>query len=213
MPAMPTGKGTPLQLSGSVGGGVGGGSSSSSGGVTPTGTAVSHPHPYRHPILSGNYEDDFPLRKTGTSWPLPASPPPGRFCSAHHSSPFHSLNYKRSFKTNSNEMMSMLTSNPGKSSSSNLPLNKPIPPLSIRQFQSSNPIGSKSTSLNIIHIQISTNQKTNGMFVCMSSFTSFLLCVFVACRHCWIGSGSDDSHIQIQSNQIILKKNKKKNPK
>ena len=52
---MPTGKGTPLQLSGASG-----------AGVTSSTTAVSHPHPYRHPILSGNYEDDFPLRKTGT---------------------------------------------------------------------------------------------------------------------------------------------------
>lgn len=39
---------------------------------TSTGAGMTHPlagavtHPYRHPLLSGNYDEDYPLRKTGT---------------------------------------------------------------------------------------------------------------------------------------------------
>lgn len=53
----------PQQLgsSSAVGGPNAGGSNPS---PSPSGGLV-HPHPYRHPLLPGNYEDDFPLRKTG----------------------------------------------------------------------------------------------------------------------------------------------------
>ncbi|EFX72406.1 histone deacetylase HDAC4 protein-like protein [Daphnia pulex] len=30
------------------------------------GSGIVHPHPYRHPLLSGNFDDDFPLRKTAS---------------------------------------------------------------------------------------------------------------------------------------------------
>lgn len=50
----------------STGAGPASGNSSSSGNNSPTSGVVVHPHPYRHPLLPpGNYDDDFPLRKTG----------------------------------------------------------------------------------------------------------------------------------------------------
>ncbi|XP_045027399.1 histone deacetylase 4 isoform X4 [Daphnia magna] len=77
-----TNKGSASQLSsglGSTGSGIGssngvGGTSSSCSSTSSSG--IVHPHPYRHPLLPGNFDDDFPLRKTGqeTGGSTPESP-------------------------------------------------------------------------------------------------------------------------------------------
>lgn len=67
-----TNKGSASQLSsglGSTGSGIGssngvGGTSSSCSSTSSSG--IVHPHPYRHPLLPGNFDDDFPLRKTAS---------------------------------------------------------------------------------------------------------------------------------------------------
>ncbi|XP_046651453.1 histone deacetylase 4-like isoform X3 [Daphnia pulicaria] len=64
-------KGSTSQLSSGLGSsgsgnssnGVGGNSSSCS---SSSSSGIVHPHPYRHPLLSGNFDDDFPLRKTAS---------------------------------------------------------------------------------------------------------------------------------------------------
>lgn len=73
MPSLPLGnasgnKGSTSQLAG--GSVAGNGSAAPANGDSPgSGSSPSglvHPHPYRHPLLANAYDDDFPLRKTGT---------------------------------------------------------------------------------------------------------------------------------------------------
>ena len=55
----------------STGAGPASGNSSSSGNCSPTAGVVVHPHPYRHPLLPpGNYDEEYPLRKTGEFWKI-----------------------------------------------------------------------------------------------------------------------------------------------
>ena len=72
MPTLSAGhsKGSP---SGGASSGPGSNSSGTCSSSSPTGSGmVIHPHPYRHPLLPGNYnDDDFPLRKTGTHRSIP----------------------------------------------------------------------------------------------------------------------------------------------
>ncbi|XP_046464397.1 histone deacetylase 4-like isoform X4 [Daphnia pulex] len=87
-------KGSTSQLSSGLGSsgsgnssnGVGGNSSSCS---SSSSSGIVHPHPYRHPLLSGNFDDDFPLRKTGqdTGGSTPESPSgAGSPLGSHHPS-------------------------------------------------------------------------------------------------------------------------------